>query len=504
MPGFKDLLRKKEKIESAEISTVTPQAIPEPKLPQASEFTFVRTDTHTQEVIHPPYYDGDDSEPANSPVEAASGVRTPPTTPERKRGLGRFRKSSSAIAPATSPEIHPEREKRRLSQRLHITSKSRSTSTSSVNLPSDLPTIEDAYNESGDQELKEAKWEERATMLATKAPGNSPASPTAAVAPPTSGLADLNLSAGGSKSRSSSRSRSVSDAQGDANIQEAIRLHEAGGPENLEAATKMFGQLAEQGNVLSQVLYGLSLRHGWGIAANPTLAVQYLSAAASNSASVESEALKAGMKKGGAAKGELVLAIFELANCFRHGWGVNVDKKAAREYYETAANLGDTDAMNEAAWCYLEGFGGKKDKVSNFPFIICYLLLPGTSVPGLILELLCPSSLRFADTSIRIGSTRPVPEATPAEKPCRAALSRLSSTLHGPTHHLVLGSMSRFPPPLRETIPCQQPISERRIPIFGPHASPWAAMQQSPTNHTYSCSLGSCISSKVFYHPMEC
>ena len=45
------------------------------------------------------------------------------------------------------------------------------------------------------------------------------------------------------------------------------------------------------------------------------------------------------MKKGGAAKGELVLAIFELANCFRHGWGVKVDKYAAKQVrdYETLA-----------------------------------------------------------------------------------------------------------------------------------------------------------------------
>jgi TPR repeat protein len=91
--------------------------------------------------------------------------------------------------------------------------------------------------------------------------------------------------------------------------------------------------------------------------------VTYLSAAASNSAAVESEALRAGMKKGGLAKGELVLAIFELANCFRNGWGVTKDPVAARQYYETAANLGDTDAMDQVAWCYLEGFGGKKDKV---------------------------------------------------------------------------------------------------------------------------------------------
>jgi TPR repeat protein len=80
---------------------------------------------------------------------------------------------------------------------------------------------------------------------------------------------------------------------------------------------------------------------------------------------VEAQALKAGMKKGGAAKGELVLAIFELANCYRHGWGVSVDPVAAQQFYLTAANLGDTDAMNEVAWCYLEGFGCKKDKVSE-------------------------------------------------------------------------------------------------------------------------------------------
>jgi TPR repeat protein len=87
--------------------------------------------------------------------------------------------------------------------------------------------------------------------------------------------------------------------------------------------------------------------------------------AASNSAEVEKLALGAGMKKGGAAKGELVLAMYELANCFRNGWGIKKDPAAAKQYYETAANLGDTDAMNEVAWCYTEGFGTKKDKVSK-------------------------------------------------------------------------------------------------------------------------------------------
>jgi TPR repeat protein len=117
-------------------------------------------------------------------------------------------------------------------------------------------------------------------------------------------------------------------------------------------------------------LWKLIIRHGWGCEQEPRKAITYLSAAASNSASVEEEALQAGLKKGGAAKGELVLAIFELANCFRNGWGTDKDPVAARQYYETAANLGDTDAMNEAGWCYLEGFGGKKDKVFDFPSLL--------------------------------------------------------------------------------------------------------------------------------------
>jgi TPR repeat protein len=77
----------------------------------------------------------------------------------------------------------------------------------------------------------------------------------------------------------------------------------------------MFGRLADPdgpNNALAQVLYGLALRHGWGIEMNTARAVTYLKAAAKNSAAVEQQALRAGMKKGGSAKGELVLAIYEV------------------------------------------------------------------------------------------------------------------------------------------------------------------------------------------------
>jgi TPR repeat protein len=72
-------------------------------------------------------------------------------------------------------------------------------------------------------------------------------------------------------------------------------------------------------------------RHGWGCKPDPDRAITYLTKAASNAALVEQMALQKGLKKGGAAKGELVLAIFELANCFRHGWGVAKDAVAAKQ-----------------------------------------------------------------------------------------------------------------------------------------------------------------------------
>ena len=342
---LKDLLKKKERF-----SQDASDSSPVPERPPAPEFTFLRTDTNTQEIIKPPSF-AEENESIPTP---STHLTTPP-----KRPLSRLRKLSNASISSRSPEREQSAPSRKLSQRLHI---SRNSSTTSVHIPSDLPTISDPYSQKGDQQEKEAQWEERATRLA-KDDGSEPVSRRGSRPPPTDDMSRMKLShTDGGALRPSARPRTVSDAAGDENIQEAIRLHEAG---DLAQATQMFGRLSETGNVLSQVLYGLSLRHGWGCQPDPTKAVTYLRAAATNSAAIEAEALRAGLKKGGAAKGELVLAIFELANCFRNGWGVEVDKAAARQYYETAANLGDTDAMNEAAWCYLEGFGGKKDKVSD-------------------------------------------------------------------------------------------------------------------------------------------
>ncbi|BDD60168.1 hypothetical protein MAP00_005322 [Monascus purpureus] len=324
------------------------------------EIRFVRSDTHTVEELTLPVHPDDDvghnrdynydTGRSRNRRGSDSGSRRPSISSSSRKALRLFTRSrspSDSSAPPTSP-----RWEHGLSQLLHLdrpSSRHSNASSTSVNIPTGLPEVS---GDIGDKQERESQWEQRATMLVQQNPQfkNSHTDFDA-----------LGSECRRPRSRASSRG-SISNQEGDVNIQEAIRLHEAG---ELEKSTQMFAKLADphgENNALSQVLYGLALRHGWGCTQDPEKAVIYLSAAASNSAAIESEALRAGIKKGGAAKGELVLAIFELANCFRNGWGINKDPVAARQYYETAANLGDTDAMNEAAWCYLEGFGGKKDK----------------------------------------------------------------------------------------------------------------------------------------------
>lgn len=295
-------MKKKDKI--GQEAEPTPQ---ESKL-AVPEFTFIRTTTESEEVIQPPTYPEDRSKP-------------PPTDKkENRRTLG-FRQSSSSSVATTSSFLSSAAEKsdqqlpvrtkgeRRLSARLHLTRRDRSRSAGSVesssNLPQDLPEApesvgpaqggphgKDVVEDKDAKEEREAKWEKRATILAMSSPFKD------------GQLQSEKVQDTGERNRS--RSPSISDRAGDVNIQEAIRLHESG---DLKLSTEMFAQLANpkgDNNALAQVLYGLALRHGWGVVKDPV---------------------------------------------------------AARQYYETAANLGDTDAMEEAAWCYLEGFGGQKDKV---------------------------------------------------------------------------------------------------------------------------------------------
>lgn len=76
---------------------------------------------------------------------------------------------------------------------------------------------------------------------------------------------------------------------------------------------------------------------------------------------------------------ELVMAIYEVGQCFFQGWGVRKDQKMAvvrdrdtvtvyvlitllQSYYRVAANLGDMDAQHDLAFCLANAKGCKKNK----------------------------------------------------------------------------------------------------------------------------------------------
>ena len=128
-----------------------------------------------------------------------------------------------------------------------------------------------------------------------------------------------------------------------------IQFHEQ---DLLPQSTHHFSLAAEMGSATGMLLYSLSLRHGWGCAANPAKAVEWLHSAAEN-ASAEADAnglprqgggvfLTPDGKRGGAT---LALAIYELGQSYMHGWGVAKDKHLALRCYEISANFGDTDGQ---------------------------------------------------------------------------------------------------------------------------------------------------------------
>ena len=116
-------------------------------------------------------------------------------------------------------------------------------------------------------------------------------------------------------------------------VRQGIDYHELG---DISKATHYFRTAAEMGDPVGMLMYGLAVRHGWGCQANRQLAFQYLQKSAEHAVGdLKSRDSFAST----AAKGELVLAIYELGICFRHGWGVDKNKKNAAYYFEIAANL---------------------------------------------------------------------------------------------------------------------------------------------------------------------
>jgi hypothetical protein len=109
-------------------------------------------------------------------------------------------------------------------------------------------------------------------------------------------------------------------------LQEGIQHHQAN---RLKEAAVAFERSATTpgGSGVGMLMWGLTLRHGWGCAKNESLGFTWLRRAA-EAAVGDLERARSGAETS-AVRGELVLAIYEVGQCFFHGWGVKKDQKMA-------------------------------------------------------------------------------------------------------------------------------------------------------------------------------
>ena len=109
-------------------------------------------------------------------------------------------------------------------------------------------------------------------------------------------------------------------------LQEGIQHHEAN---RLRQAAAAFERSAKTpgGSGVGMLMWGLTLRHGWGCPKDEVLGFSWLRRAA-QSAVGDLERARTGIDTS-AVRGELVFAIYEVGQCFFHGWGVKKDQKMA-------------------------------------------------------------------------------------------------------------------------------------------------------------------------------
>lgn len=143
-------------------------------------------------------------------------------------------------------------------------------------------------------------------------------------------------------------------------LQLGIQHHENN---RLRDAAWCFERSAKEGGGcgVGMVMWGLSLRHGWGCEKNELLGFKWLQKAAESAVKDLENTKKDGGDKH-RVQNELVIAIYEVGQCFFQGWGVRKDLKMAVSYYTVAAKMGDADAQHDLGFCLANGKGCKKDR----------------------------------------------------------------------------------------------------------------------------------------------
>lgn len=217
-----------------------------------------------------------------------------------------------------------------------------------------------------------------------------------------SSVSSRKSSAGGlSDSRSVSKSTASHNPENDSfealekkrlnntlNLEEHVSLgifyHEKG---NLRESSYHWQFAAFQGELTAMLLYGLALRHGWGIRQNPGEAVKWLRKAigptidnksledvlnSDVTKNIQNEIFKAASSEEAAPggpkkvkKAQVALALYELGMCYLNSWGIEKDEDMALRCFEVAGSMGDVDALSEAAglWMHNGPKGRKKNLI---------------------------------------------------------------------------------------------------------------------------------------------
>jgi len=108
-------------------------------------------------------------------------------------------------------------------------------------------------------------------------------------------------------------------------------------------AVKRFKELAEsdgEHQAIAMYMVGICYTNGRGVAKDEAKAVEWYEKAA---------------EKGDSG------AMNNLGNCYRNGYGVDKDEAKAFEWYDKATEKGHSMAMSNAGACYKNGWGVAKD-----------------------------------------------------------------------------------------------------------------------------------------------
>jgi TPR repeat protein len=148
-------------------------------------------------------------------------------------------------------------------------------------------------------------------------------------------------------------------------VNKGIELHEAG---SLAESTYHFRLAAKAGHPTAMLLYALACRHGWGVKENAAEGVVWLQnamQAIQSEIAEDADHINNGQQWAAvnrkAHMAQFALGVYELGMSYLNGWGVPQDKSLALRCFEIAGRWGDTDALSQAALCYSEGIGCKRD-----------------------------------------------------------------------------------------------------------------------------------------------